>query len=685
MSGVKKLTGDALATGVALLVASIFPAPLQAQDPGQSVARSLIRGTYERVFFPEDVTRIAVGDKGLLSFELLNTREALVLGKGVGRTNVVVWYSSGAISDHRFSIEEDLSVLKEALRDLDPRIAAEMASNRAAIVLRGVVPNAIVMERAVRVAEDYLGSRSGRTRRRGRGAGTTGPEDLAQSLRLMADAIETTDRPAGETETVVASSTPSPTASGTVINLLRVEQPPETTEEKILRAIQPIAGSDVAVRRVLKGAVPDDERDVFVLEGKVANQVALVRVLSLAARIITGRSLRGVRGESLIRVLAEEGGGLFEGGGQSGQGNRNRQNSGGAGRGGSGSGRSASFFQSDIETNIARAKALDVADGRILSFLEVSDLPLVRVNVQFYEVNRAEILNYSSDWAAFVSSFEQPALLGAGLAPGFQSAPASVGTFAATDIQNVLSSIGGNLGNQFQLVDDHLAVDTAFSLLEAKGLARRLSAPSLTVLSGEQAALSVGGEIPIQEIFSPAFSGDDSPGVFGSVRFRSFGISLNMRPQIDERDMITLELAPTVSQPDQQLTSVLVDTTGAEQPTTAFQSRSMVTSSRLRDGQSLMLGGLVSRGDARDISQPPLIGDIPLLGWLFRNFGETDDDRELVILVNPTIVREPIPEIGLWSFAKPSELLESAGLRRPRADGDPSESPPHLAKDRSGS
>ena len=678
MCRVKSSTAGSLVIGLALFVALSIPTQVRAQEQNQGVVRPLIRGNYERVFFPEDVTRFAVGAKELLSFELLNTREALVLGKGIGRTNVVVWYSSGQLADYRFSIEEDLSVLREALRDLDPRITAGMASNRAAIVLRGIVPNAVVMERAVRVAQDYLGSRSRRARRGGRHARWTAPDELAESLRVMADAIETTEPPEGESGAVESPPTPSPMASGAVINLLRVEKPPATTEEKIIRAIEPFAGAEVAVRRVLIGAVPDDDRDVFVLEGEVANQVALVRVLSVAARMITGRSLRGRRGDNLIRVLAEEGGGLFEGGGQSGQSRRNRQNAGG---GGGSIGRNAAFLQSDIETNIARAKALEVADGRILSFIEVSDLPLVRVNVRFYEVNRTAILNYSSDWAAFVSDFDQSALSAAGVAPAFQTTPARVGTSGGMDVQDVLSSIGGNLGNQFQLVDDHFAVDAAFSMLEAKGLARRLSAPSLTVLSGEQARLSIGGEIPIQEIFSPAFSGDDSPGVFGSVRFRSFGIALNMRPQIDERDMITLELAPTVSQPDQQLTSVLVDATGAEQPTTAFESRSMMTSSRLRDGQTLMLGGLVSRGDARDISQPPVIGDIPLLGWFFRSFGETDDDRELVIVVNPTIVREPIPEIGLWSFAKPIELLESAGFGGRRADGDSSESAPHQDED----
>ncbi len=631
---------------------------LQAQSTAESNSKvkSIIKGNYERVFFDEDVTRIAIGNKELLSVELLNTREALVLGLDIGRTNVVVWHTSGKISDHSFLIEEDLSVLREILKDLDSRITVEMDTNREIAILRGTVSNITVMQRAVEIAENYMGSKSAQGRKKS-------DSDFRQFIVSYLLALKALQPSANEEVEIpeTLETTSAATVNKTVINLLHIETQPDSLEKKIVEAIKPFTGSGVTVRRIPKGIVPSDDQDVFVLEGKVANQVTLVRILSIVARMVTGKSLRGNKGESLIRVLAEEGGGLFEGG-SNGQRQQNSQGSSGSGSNGGVGGSGNSLIQSDIETNIARAKILDVAEGRILSFIEVSDLPLVRVNVQFFEVNRSEILNYSSNWGAFISNFDQPALLAAGVAPGFQTSPASVGTFDTTDIQNVLSSIGGNIGNQFQFVENDFALDTAFSLLEAKGLARRLSTPSLTVLAGEQARLTVGGEIPIQELFSPALNSNNSPGVFGSVRFRSFGISLNMRPQIDEHDMITLELAPSVSQPDQQLTSVLVSTTGAEQPTTAFESRSIMTSSRLRDGQTLMLGGLISRGKARDISQTPLLGTIPGIGWLFRNYGETDDDRELVILLNPTIVREPIPEMSLWAFAKPEELLESAGL-----------------------
>lgn len=657
-----------LLAGLVLLLGSVPQAFGQAGSPGEVPLQRIIRGNYERVYFEEDVTRIAVGDSKILSLELLNTREALVLGKEVGRTNVVIWTASQRVQRRSFSVEEDLSVLKEALHDLDPKISLEMAPDRDAIVLRGTVATAAVLDQAVRVASDYLNA-TGRRRRGSRASLSRYEEALVGYVRALSQALSSQESqgeagaPSGDEAVPSTGETAVPLTSSRVINLLRVREVPESLDRRLLRVIQPLAGGGVTIRRLQTSDVPDDRSDVFVLEGKVADQVTLVRLLTLAAQMVRGPG-RGDNSEDTIQVIAEEGGGIFEGGGQNRQ-SRSRGNSGGAG-GFQGGGNSSGLIPADLETNVARARALSVAGGRLLSFIEVSDLPLVRVQVGFYEIQRSELLRVSTDWAAFLASFDQPALLEAGLAPAFQGAPATVGSFETTDIQNVLSSISGSLGNQFQLVDSGFAVDAAFALLETRGLARRLSAPSLTVLSGEEARLSIGGEVPIQELFASAVDGEDAPGVFTSVRFRSFGISLEMRPRVDEQDRITLELAPVVSQPDQVLTSLLRETTGEDQVTTAFQSRSLLTSSRLLDGQTLMLGGLTSRGDSRDVSQTPILGDIPVLGWLFRGMTDSEDDRELVIIVNPTIVREPIPDLAIWEFPHPLELLESRTRERKR-------------------
>ncbi|MEM7235796.1 MAG: pilus assembly protein N-terminal domain-containing protein, partial [Planctomycetota bacterium] len=597
-------SGGGMRLLVTVLVATwvaVISSPVAAQE-GDSKTQRLIRGNYHRLFFDRDVTRLAVGDEDLLSFELVSTREALILGKELGRTNLIVWYGPRDIAEFQFSIEEDLTLLREALREIDPRITIEIAPNRPALVLRGTVKNAASVQQALEVSRSYLSAS-----RRSRSNTNRGAVDFYARALLLLSMIDS--RTEGEPE--AGDALPAAgiaTNDSAVINLLVVEEVPDSPEEKIRKSIASLGGTAVTVRRVLAGPLPDDAKDVLILEGKVANQVTLVRVLSVASRILTGRSLRtGQNGQSSIRVIASEGGGVMARQGAGGRGGQQgQQNRGGGAQGGGGgiAGNGGGLIPSDIQTNVARAKALEAAGGRILSFIEVTDLPIVRVNVKFYEVNRTQVLNYSSDWGALLSDFPQPALQSANVAPAFQPNPAQVGTFGGTDVQNVLSSLGGGLGNQFQLTANHFAVDTAFDVLEAKGLARRLSSPSLAVLSGETAQLTVGGEVPIQEIFSPVATSNSALGVFGSVRFRSFGITLGLRPQVDEDDMITLELSPSVSQPDQQLTSVLVSTTGNEQVTTAFQSRSLQTNSRLRDGQTILDGCAMSRESPRVISPP---------------------------------------------------------------------------------
>ena len=120
--------------------------------------------------------------------------------------------------------------------------------------------------------------------------------------------------------------------SGKIINLIQLETLPATTEQKIREAIQTIGGEHVTIRRMLRGNVPDDprdsrdardSRDTLVLEGRVPNQIALVRVLTVAAQFFAGQASNN--GQQLdIRVVADEAGALAEQQGQGQSPSRNR-------------------------------------------------------------------------------------------------------------------------------------------------------------------------------------------------------------------------------------------------------------------------------------------------------------------------------------------------------------------------
>ncbi len=627
---------------------------------------TIVKSHHRRVTMQDDIARIAVGDSEIVSVELITNRELLLLGVESGRTTLLVWFKSGAPRRYLLIVERDLSVLHAALHHIHPSIGARLAPDRDAVLLTGLVPDAGVSMAAEAVARDYLkaaqsGGKRGKARAFVKGVSGTGAPAEGSSSDPVPD-----DPSPSESARIESEVEPSIA----VINLIRVERLPLTPEEKIAQAIQAIGGKDVFVRRVLHGNSRDDKQDIFVLEGMVPNQVALVRILHMAAHLITGEASH----EEDVKVLADEAGGLTsrraaqqgammgqqQGGGGGG--------SGGAGafgqlgmilQGGGGSMQQMRQLQNLIGKNVGRAKIVSAAKGRLLSFLTVRDLPQVRLDVRLYELNRNKLLTYNADLFAAAGSFSQGRLNPATNALPFQGSEAARVGPDRNSFQNVLSFLGGTLANTSQLKAGQFALEAAFSLLNRMNITRTLSSPSMTVLSGERAMFSVGGEVPVPQFFSPIIGGGNAevpPGVFSSVVLVPFGITLGVRPLVGDDDSITLDIVPSVTSPDPTLTLSLKDSTGSNQLTTAFRVRSFTTHAKVGDGEALLMAGLLARDRADDQLYTPGLGDIPGFGWLFRSFSRRDDQQELVVLLNPVIIREPNADVGLWAFPAAHEL-----------------------------
>lgn len=422
--------------------------------------------------------------------------------------------------------------------------------------------------------------------------------------------------------------------------------------------------------QVLEGLGGDG---VLMLTGSVPDQTCLLRVLTIASRLAGGTegSSQGLD----IQVVADESGALsMMGGGRdnmsSGLGSVLSNVTSGSGTSGTGFGR---MLDNRIDSNIARAKALQLAGGKVLSFLRVEDIPQVRIDIKLYEVNRSALLAWNSNTSATVSDYQRPSSL---RPPEFQTNPVTGelepipnGPTGDSDIQNTLAFLAGGIANNFHVSGDHVDINSLLSLLEKEGIARTLSSPSLTVLSGESAFFGVGGSVPVQQqIVTPFGSGQgqgQNSGLLNATVERDFGIRLAVRPLIDEVGMITLDVVPSVSNPDADLTELVRQSTGTNPQTVAFQERSLRTSARLRDGQTLLIGGLVEKARNDDAGHTPFIHQVPIVGWLFKDFSYADSDRELIIVVNPVIVRD-LPEAApLWSFPSSKELVPSKSKPQP--------------------
>jgi pilus assembly protein CpaC len=212
-----------------------------------------------------------------------------------------------------------------------------------------------------------------------------------------------------------------------------------------------------------------------------------------------------------------------------------------------------------------------------------------------------------------------------------------------------------------QVGGNHFGLDSLLTVLETRGIARTLSQPSLSVLSGEQALFQVGGEVPIQ---STETFGNNSV-VRVSTEFREFGIQLSVRPLVGEDGTITLDVVPQVVNPDPELTKSIGVATGTPASALAFDSRSLRTSARLQDGQVMVIGGLSSRNTQDKVSRTPWLANIPLIGDLFQGFSNQDTQQELIVVVNPVIVRQPPRNLSLWVFPEHRALLWSPLLTHP--------------------
>lgn len=180
--------------------------------------------------------------------------------------------------------------------------------------------------------------------------------------------------------------------------------------------------------------------------------------------------------------------------------------------------------------------------------------------------------------------------------------------------------------------------------LAIEGKARILSQPKIACRSGKEAKLLVGGEVPIFTSTTIAAAG--TPVTTGEVEYKEYGIILSVKPVVDELQRIHLSLNMEVS----ELGTVETTTYARAYPLT---KRNATTELFLNNGQTLVIGGLIKQKTTEDVTKVPFLGDIPVLGLLFRRKTTTRGggttqrgDVELFITLTPTIVtaKEPTKE-----------------------------------------
>ncbi len=175
-----------------------------------------------------------------------------------------------------------------------------------------------------------------------------------------------------------------------------------------------------------------------------------------------------------------------------------------------------------------------------------------------------------------------------------------------------------------------IVANLAIDALESKGFARTLAEPNLVALSGDDASFLAGGEYPV-----PVYSAEDGNL---SVDYRPFGVSLGFTPTVVSADVINLELEAESSAID---TSIVIANNGVQ--FNGFSTRRAKTTIELKDGESFAIAGLLQDEFVDNANQLPWVGDVPILGTLFRSADFQRRQTELVIIVTAYLI-SPVTE-----------------------------------------
>ncbi len=264
----------------------------------------------------------------------------------------------------------------------------------------------------------------------------------------------------------------------------------------------------------------------------------------------------------------------------------------------------------NVSSSSRLQRALDLAERyapeRVSNLMSVGGVQQVMLKVRFAEMQRT------------VSKALQSSLSLAN-ASGSTNVAGSTGSLLSG---TALTGSQGALAFNFGV--GSMQVGLLLEALEQKGVVRTLAEPNLSALSGQEAKFLAGGEFPI-----PVPDGDGDI----TLEFKPFGVEMNFIPRVVDGKLINLELRTAVSAID---SANAITTNGITVP--AFSRREASTTVELRDGESFAIAGLVEDEFRDNSGQVPWLGDVPILGALFRSADYQREQTELVIIVSAHLV-----------------------------------------------
>lgn len=268
--------------------------------------------------------------------------------------------------------------------------------------------------------------------------------------------------------------------------------------------------------------------------------------------------------------------------------------------------------------------------AKLIDLVEVKeDNDLIQIDVEILEISKDELDDLGFDWASSISGTD---------------------TVGVKWTEKETPSYDIYKFGQLSRIWDRGAISAQLNLLITRGKGRVLSRPKLVCLSGKEASFLVGGEIPV--ISTVAGSSGNSV----NVEYKEYGIRLDIKPTVKSDKSIQAALKIEVSEIDKANAVIAAGTYAV-----AFTKRNAETELYLGDNQTVFLAGLIKSKESKNVAKLPALGDLPILGALFRSKNFELGETELVISLTPHIFAQENKQKTVVSAAErqlPKSLLE---------------------------
>jgi len=362
-----------------------------------------------------------------------------------------------------------------------------------------------------------------------------------------------------------------------------------------------------ALRGQLRTTFPNEKVEVttsgpaIMLKGEVSNEVVYDKVLEIVATFLPPKPPAAVAPSTTTNIRI---------GGRSQPSIKGISFSGGGG---------LAFEEEGSLVGVDRFADKARLDG-VIDLLVIKEVRQIELDVIVAEVALGKLREIGLDFLLDAKNVSWASLVGS--RSGFGTDLFSSGGAATSLVYGAATS------GIFRYINGGTALTTVYRMLQNKDVAEILAQPRLVMKNGRSGGFLAGGEVPV------VVTTDDDI----SVDFKNFGVRLDFVPTLTWSDRIDLRVIPEVSELDFTIGAV---TAGLSVP--GFKTRRTVSRVEMAEGESLIIGGLLDRRIVKDMTKFPLLGDIPIIGALFRSTRFRNQESELIFVITPRIVRTMKP------------------------------------------